>query len=138
MKLTSVILFACMSVFCLLGCGGGGFNVGNYVGTYDGSGSVDRGKTGTLHFTTDAEGIIAGTFVVNGTETTGTGFNFAPGTYVVVGSVTSTNGGFTISGSVPDQGDFVIRGPFPSLTQSREYKIRANADNFTGTLVKTD
>lgn len=120
------------------GCAGGTFSALPYAGSYSGSGTVDREKTGTLTFVSNEQGLISGTFEISGTEAKGEGYSFTIGTYNVAGSITSTSGNWEVGGTVPEEGEFVIRGSYPALGQNKTYTVRAGGKSWTGTITRTN
>ncbi|HVT13129.1 MAG TPA: hypothetical protein VHE55_12770 [Fimbriimonadaceae bacterium] len=143
----SVLFSACIAfavtllAILLSGCGGKGVDFNTWAGSYTGTATLDNNKSSTLHLTSDSSGIVAGTMVVTGADGTDSDFKFTAGTYNVTGSITSTSGGFTVSGAVPNMGNFFIRGQFPTDGSTTEYRIGTEASTtyptsltYTGTL----
>lgn len=127
----------------LSGCAGKGVDFNIWTGTYTGTATLDNNKASTLNLTSDSSGIVAGTMVVTGADGTDTNFKFTAGTYNVTGSITSTGGAFTASGTVPNMGNFFVRGEFPTDGSSKQYRIGTAASStyptsltYTGMLSK--
>lgn len=127
----------------LSGCAGKGVDFNTWTGTYTGTATLDNNKASTLNLTSDSSGIVAGSMVVTGADGTDTNYKFTAGTYNVTGSITSTGGAFTVSGTVPNMGNFVVRGTFPTNGGTTEYRIGTASSStyptsmsYTGTLSK--
>lgn len=116
-------LFALFVVLFVAGCGGAGFDPTQFMGTYHGTVTLDNNKAGDLTLVSDAEGLVSGSLVVTGADGTDTTYKFTAGTYSVAGSLTSLSGNFEVNGEVPDQGDFFIRGSFPTDGSTRTFKV---------------
>lgn len=107
----------------LAGCAGGALDFNVWAADYSGTGELDNHKTGDLHLTCDANGIVTGTLTVAGADGPDVEFKFTAGNYNLVGSITSTGGNFEVAGNVPSNGDFFIRGRFPTDGSAKDYKV---------------
>jgi hypothetical protein len=123
MKRTVLLSALLLLLVALSGCSGGGIDFNTWAGSYSGTGTLDNGKTGALALTCDANGIVTGTLTVTGADGSDTDFKFTAGVYNVTGSITSTGGAFDVGGNVPSNGDFFIRGRFPTDSSSKQYTI---------------
>lgn len=135
--LTRTALLVAISTL-LIGCFGGAFNLSDFAGNFTGTGTLDNGKTGDLALTCDSNGIVTGTLTVTGADGTQT-FKFTAGVYALSGSLTSTGGNFEVTGTVPTQGDFFIRGNLPRDGSARSYTVstdEAPPTVYNGTLVR--
>lgn len=136
-------LLTSFAVLFLAGCGGGGFDPAQFTGTYHGAVTLDNNKAGDLTLVSDAQGLVSGSLVVTGADGTDTNYKFTAGTYTVGGSLTSLGGDFEVNGEVPDQGDFFIRGSFPTDGGTRTFKVITGTNDqyqtsqtYTGSLDK--
>lgn len=122
---TSLLLIAAFGLALITaGCGGKGLDFAPWVANYTGSGSLDNGKTGDLAVSCDAAGVVTGTLTVTGADGVDTLYKFTAGVYNVSGSITSTSGDFEVTGTVPVDGDFFIRGKLPTATLTpRTYTV---------------
>jgi hypothetical protein len=141
MKRTALFTAILFFVLTAVGCAGGGINFNTWAGSYSGSGTLDNGKTGTLALTCGTDGLVNGTLTVTGADGTDTDFKFTAGSYPLTGSITSTAGAFEVGGNVPSNGDFFVRGQFPTDGGSKTYTVTTVSSQafpvvltFTGTL----
>jgi len=117
------------------GCGGSTVNFATWEGNYGGTVTLDNNKMGTLTLSSDANGLVSGFLVVTGADGTDTNFKFTAGTYNLSGSVTSTGGGFEVDGAVPNNGNFLVRGQFPTTPTATTFRIiTGTSTNFTVSL----
>lgn len=142
---TSIFLFcaALAVVAASTGCGGAiDFNA--WAGSYTGTGELDNHKAGALSLVCGSDGLVSGSLDVTGVNGTDTNFKFTPGSYTLAGSITSTSGNFEVHGNVPSNGDFFIRGRFPTNATPLPYTVTTAASaafptvlTFTGTLSRS-
>src|SRR5579862_986074 len=119
----ALCLFVAICILATAGCGGKSVDFSVWAGSYSGSAVLDNNKTATLSLVSDSTGLATGTLVVTGADGTDTNFKFTAGTYNVSGSVTSTGGGFEVDGTVPNNGNFVIRGTFPTDSSPKVFHV---------------
>lgn len=100
---------------------------------YLGANSFNNGQNGTLDFTVFGNGSASGTFqVVNdiNPQTTAT-----PGSYPVSGTASLASNSFSLSGTIPGFGNFIITGILPQGSNQTAYTITfANNVAFQGVL----
>jgi hypothetical protein len=117
---TSLVLVVLLGLIAAIaGCSGEGVDFNVWAGNYSGTGTLDNSKVGNLALTCGTDGLVSGTLTVTGADGPDTDFKFTAGSYNRAGSITSTSGNFEVSGNVPSNGDFVIRGRFPTCMQGR-------------------
>jgi hypothetical protein len=141
---TALLLCAFGLALMIAGCAGKGVDFTTWVATYSGSGALDNSKTGDLTLSCDASGIVTGTLTVTGADGTDTFFKFTPGSYALAGSITSTDGNFEVSGTVPNNATFIIRGHFNTDTiHSTLYNVitgtsttLTTSQHYTGSLIR--
>jgi len=105
------------------GCGGSNVDFSQWAGNYSGTITLDNNKSGVLTLSSDSNGLVSGELVVTGADGTDTNFKFTAGTYNLTGSVTSTGGGFEVAGAVPNNGNFLVRGQFPTTPTPTTFRI---------------
>ena len=96
-------------------------NTQNQQFRYLGANSFNNGQNGTLDFTVFGNGTASGTMQVANDvspQTTGT-----PGSYPVNGTASLATNSFTISGTIPGLGDFIIIGTLPQGNAQTTYVI---------------
>jgi hypothetical protein len=96
-------------------------NTQNQQFRYLGANSFDNGQNGTLDFTVFGNGSASGTMQVAADvnpQTVGT-----PGTYPVNGTASLASNTFTLSGTIPGLGDFIIVGTLPQGNAQTNYVI---------------
>ncbi len=100
---------------------------------YLGANSFNNGQNGTLDFTVFGNGSASGTFQVANDinpQTTAT-----PGSYPVSGTASLASNSFSLSGTIPGFGNFIITGILPQGSNQTAYTITfANNVAFQGVL----
>jgi hypothetical protein len=136
-----VLLLALGFIAAVAGCSGEGIDFNIWAGNYSGTGTLDNGKVGDLALTCGSDGLVTGTLTVTGADGTDEDFKFTAGSYNLAGSITSTGGNFEVTGNVPANGDFFIRGNFPTDGGSKTYTVVTEASeefptvlSYTGSL----
>jgi hypothetical protein len=133
-----VLLIAFALIAAISGCSGEGIDFNVWAGSYSGTGTLDNDKVGNLALTCGSDGLVSGTLTVTGVDGTDEDFKFTAGTYDLNGSITSTGGNFEVSGNVPDNGNFFIRGRFPTDGSSKTYTVVTEAsEEFPDSLTYT-
>ena len=99
---------------------------------YLGANSFNNGQNGTLDFTVFGNGSASGSIQVANTvnaQTIGT-----PGSYPVSGTASLTSNSFSLSGTIPGFGNFVIIGSLPQGAGQAAYTITFSNSSFQGVL----
>jgi hypothetical protein len=99
---------------------------------YLGNNSFNNAQSGALDFSVFGNGSASGTFTVTNDIAAQT--NVAPGTYTVIGSGSLVNSIFSLSGTFPGLGLFVIQGRLPAGSAQADYAITVNNQTFQGVL----
>jgi hypothetical protein len=100
--------------------------------SYLGTNSFNNGQTGTLSFTVSGNGSAAGTFRVTNDVNPQTVITV--GTYDVTGTGSLITGTFSLSGTLPVLGEFIITGSLPQSGNQTTYVVSVNNETFQGTL----
>ena len=145
-----------ISVLSLLaaGCGGGDTNAvvsapalgtgttgSAFAGRYVSTLALGEGQTGAVDFTVAADNTATGTLTVTNTAQTRQtqAFSFGAGTYAIQGTVNSTTGVFTMSGTVDGQ-PFSFAGTLPAPGNNYvggSYTLTAGGQTYTGSFGST-
>jgi hypothetical protein len=139
-SLTTILLAATVLVGTE-GCGGssggsgGGTPNNPFAGVYNGSATLDSGKTGALAVDVDEDGSVTGNIVV--TAPPGPAAmsvdGFPIGTYAITGQADS-EGFISLGGLVPPETPFTITGGLPDGAGSHAITIALGAQTYNGTV----
>ncbi len=134
---TQNLLGAILLTSLLTGCGGSDSSSSTaanpFVGAYNGTATLDAGRTGTLTASVSSTGALTGTFAVTAAPTApGKNFSFSVGTFNLTGTV-DASGTLNATGTDPIGGAFTITGTL-SRTGNGTYTITAGGDSYSGTI----
>ena len=135
---TQNLLGALLLASLLTGCGGSDSSSSTaanpFAGAYNGTATLDAGRTGTLTASVSSTGALTGTFAVTAapTATPGKNFSFNVGTFTLTGTV-DASGTLNATGTDPIGGAFTITGTL-SRTGNGTYTITAGGDSYNGTI----
>ncbi len=135
---TQTLLGAILLTSLLTGCGGSDSSssiaANPFAGAYNGTSTLDAGRTGTLTASVSSTGAVTGTFAVAAapTATPGKNFSFSIGTFNLTGTV-DASGTLNATGTDPIGGAFTITGTL-SRTGNGSFTITAGGDSYNGTI----
>ncbi|MCA9780598.1 MAG: hypothetical protein KC800_27930 [Candidatus Eremiobacteraeota bacterium] len=131
------ILMLALSVLFFVSCGSSSNdtvvnNLNDQQYRYLGANTFNNGQNGTLDFSVFGNGSATGSFQVANDVSAQT--VSTPGSYPVTGTASLASGAFTLSGSIPGFGDFIITGVLPQGNAQASYTITFNNSSFQGIL----
>ncbi len=134
---TQNLLGALLLASLLTGCGGSDSSsvaaANPFAGAYNGTSTLDGGRTGTLTASVSSTGAFTGTFAVAAAPTAPSkNFSFSIGTFNLTGTV-DASGTLNATGTDPVGGAFTITGNL-SRTGNGSFTITAGGDSYTGSI----